>query len=185
MSNAQPTKVVIQARLSYAHLFEKHSIDGNKAKYSVSLIISKDDKKTLAKIQRAVEAAKELGKSSKWNGKIPKTLKLPLRDGDEERDEDEAYANSMFFNAASDNAPQVVDRALNAILDQSEVYSGCYANVSINFYPFASSGNMGVAAGLGNVQKVKDGEPLSGRSRAEDDFEALENEYEDDDDFLD
>lgn len=185
MSNAQPTKVVIKARLSYAHLFKPHAHEeGQTPKYSVSLIIPKSDKKLIAKIERAIEAAKQLGKTSKFGGKIPANLKLPLRDGDTDRDEDEAYADSYFINATSQQAPQIVDRNVEPILDQSEVYSGCYANVSINFYPFNTNGNKGVAAGLGNIQKLKDGEPLGGRTRAEDDFEALDDEDEDDD-FLD
>ncbi|MEE0873195.1 MAG: DUF2815 family protein, partial [Ruminococcus sp.] len=97
-----------------------------------------------------------------------------------ERD-DEAYANSYFVNANSPTAPQIVDRAVQPILDRSEVYSGCYAKVSINFYAFNSNGNRGIACGLGNIQKIRDGEPLGGRSSAADDFTA---DFDDDDDFL-
>ncbi len=97
------------------------------------------------------------------------TAKLPLRDGDTERD-DEAYKGAYFVNANSTTAPQIVDRAVQPILDRSEVYSGCYARVSINFYAFNTNGNKGIACGLGNIQKVRDGEPLSGRTSAADDF---------------
>lgn len=178
MSN---TKVVIPARLSYCNLFEAKSINDSEPKYSVSLIIPKSDKKTIAKIEAAIKAAAQAGASSKFGGKIPTNLKSPLRDGDTDREDDPAYEGSYFINANSKNAPQVVDRALNKIIDQTEVYSGCYGNVSVNFYAYNEAGNKGVAAGLGNVQKVRDGEPLGGRTRAEDDFEALEA----DDDFLD
>lgn len=177
MSN---TKVVIPARLSYCNLFEAKSINDSEPKYSVSLIIPKSDTKTITKIEKAIEAAAQAG-VAKFGGKVPANLKTPLRDGDTEREDDPAYENSYFINANSKQAPQIVDRALNKIMDQTEVYSGCYGNVSVNFYAFAASGNKGVAAGLGNVQKVRDGEPLGGRTRAEDDFEALEA----DDDFLD
>ena len=61
-------------------------------------------------------------------------------------------------------------------LDQTEVYSGCYGRISVNFYGYNSNGNRGVAAGLGNIQKLKDGEALSSRTNAEDDFEAVEDE---------
>ena len=105
-------------------------------------------------------------------------IKLPLRDGDVERD-DEAYKGHWFINANSNTAPQIVDRTVKPILDRSEVYSGCYARVSLNFYAFNSNGNKGVACGLGNIQKVRDGEPLGGRTNAADDFATL-----DDDDFL-
>ena len=105
-------------------------------------------------------------------------LKLPLRDGDIERD-DEAYKGCYFVNANSTSQPQIVDRAVQPILDRGEVYSGCFIRASINFYAFNSNGNKGVACGLGNIQKVKDGEPLGGRSSAADDFAT-----DPDDDFL-
>ena len=133
----------------------------------------------LAKIKKAIEVAKDEGKG-KWGGKIPANLKTPLRDGDIDRPEDEAYADSMFLNANSKQAPQIVDRQVQPILDQSEVYSGCYGRVSITFYAYNSNGNKGVAAGLRNVQKLRDGEPLGSRANARDEFEAVDAE----DDFL-
>lgn len=172
------TKVVIPCRLSYANIWEAQSINGSDPKYSVSAIIPKDDKATIAKIKAAIEQAKKDG-TSKWGGKIPSNLKLPLRDGDIDRPEDEAYANSYFFNANSKQAPQIVDKMVQPILDQSEVYSGCYGKISVTFYGYNANGNRGVAAGLGNIQKIKDGEPLGGKSNATDDFETEEN-----DDFL-
>jgi hypothetical protein len=166
-------------RLSYANVWEPKSINGGAEKYSVSLIISKSDTKTIAAINAAVDAAIEEGKG-KFGGKIPNkgALKLPLRDGDAERD-DEAYTGAYFVNANSTTAPQIVDKSVNPILDRSEVYSGVYAKVSINFYAFNSNGNRGIACGLGNIQKIRDGEPLGGRSSAADDFAT-----ESDDDFL-
>lgn len=174
------TKVVTgEVRLSYAHIWEQSAIEGNEPKYSVSVIVSKNDKETLRAIKEAVEEAKETGKG-KWNGKIPAVLKTPLRDGDVERPDDEAYAGCYFFNASSKNKPGIVDENVQPILDQSEVYSGCYARVSVNFYAYNANGNKGVAAGLGNIQKIKDGDSLGGATRAEDDFEAVEHE----EDFL-
>lgn len=167
-------------RLSYAHVWEPASINGGDEKYSVSLIIPKSDTKTVKAIQDAVEQAKQDGKA-KFGGKIPANLKLPLRDGDIERPDDEAYADSYFINANSKEHPQIVDKNVQPILDKNEVYSGCYARVSITLYAFNSNGNRGIACGLGNIQKVADGEPLGGRSRAEDDFTAFDD---DDDDFL-
>ena len=142
-------------------------------------MIPKDDKATIEKIEKAVDAAIEEG-IAKFGGKKPNkgAIKLPLRDGDIERD-DEAYKGHYFVNANSLTAPQVVDTQLNPILDKSEVYSGCYGRVSLSFYAFNSNGNKGVACGLNNVQKVRDGEPLGGRTTAADDFGTL-----DDDDFL-
>lgn len=166
------TKVVTGVvRLSYEHVWEPSApVEGGKPKYSVSLIIPKDDVKTITAIKQAIENAIKDG-ASKFGGKIPPkgALKLPLRDGDTERD-DEAYKGCYFVNANSTTPPQIVDRAVQPILDRSEVYSGCYARVSINFYCFNSNGNKGVACGLGNIQKVRDGEPLGGKSSAADDF---------------
>ena len=138
----------------------------------------KSDKKTIARIQKAVEAAKEDGKTRKWGGKIPPNLKLPLRDGDIDRPDDENYEDCFFLNASSKDAPQVVDRKVNPILDPMMVYSGCYCNVSVNFYAFNANGNRGVAAGLGNIQFVRDGERLSGKASADADFDALEDDDE-------
>lgn len=170
-TNKNTTKVVTGiVRLSYANVWEPASINGSNPKYSVSLIIPKSDTKTINAINAAIDAAIREG-TPKFGGKTPNkaALKLPLRDGDLERD-DEAYKGSYFVNANSTTAPQIVDRAVQPILERNEVYSGCYARVSLNFYAFNSNGNRGIACGLGNIQKVRDGEPLGGKSSAADDF---------------
>lgn len=181
-----PTKVITgEVRLSYANLWEPKSINGGAPKYSVSLIIPKSDKRTLGKIKAAIQAAYVEGESKlKGNGKtVPAlaVLKTPLRDGDAERPDDEAYADSYFVNANSGTAPGIVDNQQEPqpITVRSEIYSGVYARASVNFYAFNSNGNKGIACGLNNIQKLRDGDPLGGKSRAEDDFAAS-----DDDDFL-
>ena len=176
--NNNTTKVIVPCRFSYLHCWEPDSVNGGDPKYSVSAIIDKKDTKTINAIKAAIEQAKK-DSVSKWGGKVPANLKLPLRDGDIDRPDDEAYAGCYFFNANSRQAPQVVDRKVQPILDQSEVYSGCYCNVSVTFYGYNSNGNRGIAAGLGNVQFVKDGEALGGRAKASDDFEAMADEDED------
>lgn len=176
-----PTKVITgEIRLSYANVWEAKSINGGKPKFSVSLLIPKDDVATIDAINTAIEAAITEG-IGKFGGKIPPraSLKLPLRDGDTERD-DEAYAGHFFVNANSINAPQIVDQDVNPILDRSEVYSGCYGRVSINFYAFNTNGNRGVACGLGNIQKTRDGEPLGGHVSASSEFDT----WDADEDFL-
>lgn len=177
-NNTNSTKVITdKVRLSYANVHEPKSINGSDPKYSVSIIIPKSDAKTIAAINTAVEAAKKDG-ISKFGGKIPAALKLPLRDGDAERPDDGAYANSYFVNANSKDKPQLVDAQVRPILDPTEVYSGCYGRVSITFYAFNSNGNRGIACGLGNIQKLSDGEPLSGRTKAEDEFDtAAEDDF--------
>lgn len=167
-----PCKVITgKCRLSYEHVWEPASIDGNSPeKFSACIIIRKDDAATLQKVKRAQDTAIQEGIKSKWKGKRPTKLKLPLRDGDEERPDDEAFKGCYFINANSPRRPGVVDLARNPILDQDEIYSGCYCRFSINFYPFSANGNNGVAVGLNNVQKVANGERLAGGSSAEDDF---------------
>ena len=180
-----PTKVITgpKTRWSYANVWDPKSINGGAPTYSVSLIIPKSDTKTVEKIQAAIQAAYEEGQSKlKGNGKsVPalSVLKTPLRDGDAERPDDEAYKDSYFINANSATAPGIVDADRNPILERSEVYSGVYGRASINLYAFNSNGNKGIACGLNNLQKISDGEPLGGKSRAEDDFA---DDY--DDDFL-
>jgi hypothetical protein len=172
VKEALATKVITgKCRLSYLHVFEPVAIEeGQDKKYSVSLIIPKSDTVTVKKIKAAIEAAKESGKTSKFGGKVPPALKTPLRDGDVDRPDDEVYAGSYFINANCKTKPGLVDKDLNPIMDQNELYSGAYGRASITFYPFNTSGNKGIACGLNNIQKLADGEPLGGRSRAEDDF---------------
>lgn len=180
-----PLRVVTgpETRWSYANVWEPKAINGGTPKFSVSLIIPKSDTKTVDAIKAAIEAAYLEGQTKlKGNGKIVPplvALKKPLRDGDEERPDDEAYANSYFINANNTSAPGVVDKNCNPILDRSEVYSGVYGRAAISFYAFNSNGNKGIACSLDNLQKIKDGEHLGGKPSAEDDFAS-----EDDDEFL-
>ena len=181
---ANPTKVITgpKIRWSYANVWEPKSINGGAPKYSVSLIIPKSDTKTVTAVTNAIQAAYDEGQSKlKGNSKsVPalSAIKNPLRDGDAERPDDEAYKDSYFINANSATAPGIVDAARQPILERSEVYSGVYGRASINFYAFNSNGNKGIACGLNNLQKISDGEPLGGKTRAEDDF------ADEDEDFL-
>jgi hypothetical protein len=173
--NINPCKVVTGVvRLSYLNCWQPKSVNGGTPKYSASIIIPKSDKSTLDRIEAAIEAAYHEGEAKlKGNGKsVPSlaSLKTPLRDGDIDRPDDEAYADSYFVNANSNTAPGVVGRDLQDIIETSEMYSGVWARASLSFFAFNSNGNRGIACGLQNLQKIRDGEPLGGRSRAEDDF---------------
>ncbi|WP_126244362.1 DUF2815 family protein [Chitinophaga rhizosphaerae] len=176
-TTTNPGKVITGlVRFSYVHVFEAVALEeGQEKKFSVSLIIPKSDNETVDKINAAVEAIKAQVKA-KNGGKLPAKFKLPLRDGDEERPDDEAYANSYFLNANCKPQPGVVgplkdkDGKPLPITDPAQLYSGCYGRASINFYAFDTKGNKGIACGLNNLQKLRDGEHLGGRSRAEDDF---------------
>ena len=175
-NNPSPTKVVIPCRISFANIWEPKSINGSEEKYSVSCIIPKSDKKTLAKIHKAIEAAKEIGASKRFGGKIPTNLRLPLRDGDIDRPDDEAYANAMFINANSKDAPQIVNRKVEPILDPMECGSGDFCNVSVNFFAYNANGNKGIGAGLGNIQLIKSGTRLAGKASASSDFSTVEDD---------
>ena len=180
-----PTKVITgpNTRFSYANVWEAKSINGGAPKFSVSLIIPKSDTRTVEKIKAAIEAAYKEGEGKlKGNGRsVPalSAIKNPLRDGDTERPDDEAYSNSYFINANSATAPGIVDANCNPILERSEVYSGVYGRASISFYAFNSNGNKGIACGLNNLQLIRPGEPLGGKASAEADFAT-----DDDEDFL-
>lgn len=178
------TKVVTgKVRFSYVNIFKSRAFrEGQDAKYSICLLIPKSDKKGLAKITAAMDEAVQEGIRSKWGGKMPKNLHLPLRDGDEERaDEAPEYEGMMFLNANSNTKPGIVDKDLVQILDPDEVYSGCWGRASINFFAYDSNGNRGVGVGLNNILKLSDGERLGGsRASAEDDFS---DDFEDEEDF--
>lgn len=146
--------------------------DGETPKYNICILVPKSDTKTLTAIEKAIDAAKELGKAkiADKNGRIPSNLKVPLRDGDEERPDDPAFENCYFINANSTRKPGVVDVNLDPIMDKSEFYSGCYGRASLNFYAYNVTNSKGIACGLNNLQKLEDGEALAGGSSAAEDF---------------
>lgn len=175
-----------KVRLSYEHVFKPVQINGEgEPKYSASLLIPKGSKVTLKAIEEAIDAAIQVGvDKGHWPAGIKKSkLKLPLRDGDDDKDEDEAYQGMFFLNATSKSKPAVVDVERQKIDDESDVYSGCFVRANINFYPFKVSGNMGIAVGLNSIQKLDDGTPFGGgRSNPDEDFK--DEKYEDEFDIF-
>ena len=165
-----------KVRFSYANVWEPKSINGSEPKYSICIIIPKSDKENLKKINDAIEDAKKEG-LSKLGDKIDDNFKTPLHDGDAYRSEDEAYVGSYYINANSNTKPGIVNKSVQAIIDQSEFYSGCFGRASLVFYAYNAEGNQGIACGLQNLQKLEEGEPLSGHSSAEDDFGAVEEDF--------
>ncbi len=172
-----------EVRLSYAHLFEPHAAKPDqRAAYGTVLLIPKMDTATIQVIQRAVENAKALGKAKKgWKDVVFASPKfhLPLRDGDVERPEDEAYSGMFFINTKSyTDRPLVMDSQKTRVTDPTQVYSGCWAQAIIAVYPFDVSGNKGIAVGLNGIMKIRDDEPFSGSGNVANDFD------DDEDDFL-
>lgn len=168
-------------RLSYTHLFEKYSPEGassDNAKYMTNVLIPKSEKATIKAIESAIEVGKKMAIVSKWGGKEPKKLDLPLRDGDDR--EDDVYEDHFFVNAKCSTRPGIVDKDKQPIYDEEEIYSGVWAYVSVTFYGYDVSGNRGIACGLNNVMKFKDDERLGGRISAASDFEDIDADDDDD-----
>lgn len=159
-----------KARLSYVHLFKPYAYTpGQEEKFSCTVLIPKSDVETKARIDAAIEAAKQKGVSDKWNGQCPPILPIPVYDGDGVRPSDgmafgpECRGHWVFTaSAKADYPPEVVDANMNPIINQSEIYSGIYARVNVNFFPYAFGGKKGIGCGLGPVQKLADGEALGG-----------------------
>ena len=177
-------RVVLKGIANWPNLAQPKGINGSPAKYSLCLIIPKDDIETLNKYQAALEAAYALGEKKLATGKsMPKlsAIRCPLHDGDVEKLGQEAYANSYYLNASGRERPDVVDRDREAI-DPAEVYSGCTVNVSVTLYAYNAGGvSKGIAAGLNGVQLVKKGERFGFSQRARDDFQVLPDEDDEDD----
>jgi len=177
------TKVITgKVRLSYVHIFEPFTNKPNQeAKYSTVLLIPKSDRVTMAKLRAAQQAALAANADRLFGGKVPKTFKDTIHDGDEEGDLDKnpEYEGHWFMSVSSKTKPGIVDQDVNPIMDSTEIYSGCYARVSINCFAYSTQGNKGVSFGLNHVQKLADGDYLGGRSKAEDDFDAVGSEDDD------
>lgn len=184
-SEAPKTKIVTgEVRLSYASLWEPTAMEeGQKKKYSSAILISKKDKKTLDKVNAAIEMASVMGKEKFGKRWVPGKLKPCLKDGDIDRPEDEAYAGHYYLSAKSTQQPTMIDKSGNKIIDQTEMYSGVYAFVSLNFFPYDNV-SIGVGVGLNNIMKSRDGDAFSGRTTAEEDFADLLSGVDDTDDFL-
>ena len=193
MNENVTTKVRIgEVRFSYCHIFTPEAVaDEGEKKYSLSVIIPKSNKKLIAEIKAAIEAAVQAGISQRFEGKRPANMRSPLRDGDVDRPEDDAYANSYFINASSKTKPGIVKimkldgkNKLVEVTNEEDVYSGCYGFVSVNFFAYNNRGNKGIGAGLNNILKTRDGDYLGGRASAESDFEAIDlDEFNNADDF--
>lgn len=179
MSNTNPTFVVTgRARLSYANLTRPAGREGQEPKYSVTVLVPKTDVATMQRINAAIEAATKAGEKL-WGGRPPR-VSAPVHDGDGQRPSDgmpfgpECKGHFVFTaSCKQDRKPEIVDTMKNPIIDASQIYSGMYGRVSVNFFPYYQAGKKGVGCGLNNVQKLADGEPLGSRTTAEDDFDAV------------
>jgi len=185
--NKSETRIVVKAILSYVSVFKPYKDPEDpedKGKYKTLLIIDKDDTVSVGKIRKAIKFVEEKMITDKFAGKRPKkAIKNIFRDGDEDKD-DELFENKYYMNVSKHIKPAIVDRKLNPITDESQVYSGILANVCIDFYYYFRKDGQGITASLESIQKISDGEPLgASRVRAEDVFKEMEEDDEDYDDL--
>lgn len=180
-NQVNPTRVVTgEVRFSFVNLLKpRASQQGGEEKYSVTILVPKSDVATKQRIDAAIEAAKQVGKSKTWNGVIPPMVAIPIHDGDGVKPSDgmpfgEECKGHWVFSASTkvDQPPKIVDANMNPIINPTEVYSGMYGRIAINFGPYANAGKKGIGAYIStNVQKTRDGEPLgSSAPAAQDDF---------------
>ncbi len=158
-----------EVRLSYVHLFKPYAGERDQEeKFSCTVLIPKSDAATMGRINTAIEAAKRKGVSDKWNGVCPPIVPTTVYDGDGARPSDgnefgpECKGHWVLTaRSKADRPPEVVDQNINPVINQSEIYSGIYARVSLSFYPYYFGGKKGIGCGLNAVQKLRDGEPLA------------------------
>lgn len=171
-------------RFSYLNVFKPRAFEGKEPEYSVTLLIPKDDKKTIRKIRDAIEEQIQEGISSKWNGKKPGGLWNPLRDGDDEKaDEHPEYEGMYFVNAKSKTKPILLDEYKDEIVDETELYSGCWGRAVIAFYPFNNT-LKGIGVALNALQKKRDDEPFGNRMTLDTARDRFDDDEDDDDDLL-
>ena len=170
------TKVTLEnVRVGYVHVFETSRIGDGQPKYSVAVLLPKSDTANIARIQEAMNVAMEQGKQKKWGGRIPAILELPPKDGDvKDLVKNPEYAGCYIINCGNTTKPMVVSRSRQPITDPADFYSGCYANVIVNLFPWHNVGKSGISASLLGCQFVGDGERLAASVASVDDFAALE-----------
>ena len=179
----KPTELTVgPVRISYAYVWEpREAEEGKRPKYETMILVPESETKIVARLNKAIDAAVEAGKKrygEEWATKNKSSFKRPLKEGNEEKPGEDIYEDMLYFNAWSYNAPEIVDRQVQPILKQSEVYSGCWANISLEFYPYDNEGR-GVGVMLGNIQKVRDDEKLAGGRSAAEDFVAMDDDEDD------
>lgn len=170
MNNYETRVTTGKVRLSYVHLTKPYAFTpGAEEKYSTTILVPKSDVETKARIDAAIEAAKQQGGAEKWGGVIPPVVPTPVYDGDGVRPSDgmpfgDECKGHWVFTASSkaDYPPELVDSMLNPIIDPTEIYSGMYARVNVKFAPYLFSGKKGISCYLGPVQKLEDGPVLGG-----------------------
>lgn len=165
-----------KVRASYVSIFQpKVPQGGGEPKYSVTLLIPKNDIATVNGIYAEIEKAKQEGAQKVFGGNIPPMCRIPIHDGDGVKPTTgepfgEECRGHLVMTASAKLQPSIVGLDMQNIINPAEVYSGCYIRASLNFFAYSSNGNKGIGCGLNAVQKVEDGEPLTARVSAEEAF---------------
>ena len=163
-----------ECRFSFVHLAEPYSNNGSEPKYSLTVLMPKGDTMSKARFDAAQQSAIQDGVAKKWNGVKPPVLALSIHDGDGVRPNGEPFGpecrGHWVFTASSKNPVPMVDENTNPIIQKTDIYSGCYGRVCISLFPYNSAGKRGIGIGLEAVQKLRDGDPLSGRVSVSDAF---------------
>lgn len=174
--SAETTIIIGPVRTSFLHIWEAKAPKGStKAVYSTQLVIDENDKKTLDKIEAAIEAAAEEGKNKLGNTPLKKQRR-PLYTGVDEFPGDDFYKDKMYLNASNTRQPGIskkVGGKVVAIIDEDEMYSGVWVYAEINFFAYDNVG-VGIGCSLQNILKAKDGERLDGRRTAEQAFGSVD-----------
>ena len=182
MYNNNPTRVLTgEVRLSYCNLVAPRANNNDPTgthKYSVTLLIPKNDTAVKQNIDASIESAATDAVSKSWGGIRPPVLPIPIHDGDGVRQNGTPFGEECkgcwVITASSKNKPQVVHQNdINTELLPQDIYSGMYARVTINFFAYNRAGKKGIGCGLGNVMKTREGEPLAGGATAAADFAGI------------
>jgi len=166
-----------KARASFVNIFRpgKTLEPGQEPKYSITLLFPKDADLALLKKMAQEALAEKFGEAKLKDPAFQKRLRSPFRDQGEKAFE--GYeAGAIFVTATSKQRPGIVDGRGGDVIEEREVYSGCYVRASLRAFAYDQKGNVGVAFGLQNVQKLADGDPLGGRARPEAEFVPVEEE---------
>lgn len=163
-----------EGRVAFSHVWEPHSFEaGKQENYSLILVFEPGTDLTEMKKACIAAAKKKFGDKASAMFKNGK-LKMPWRDGSEYSEYGDPFVEgATFVTLKSKNAPGIVDHNAKPILKQMDFYSGCLARASCLCWAFDQMGNQGVTLLLNNVQKVGDGERMSGRMNAEDEFKPV------------
>jgi len=157
-------------RVAFPSVFTKRAYGDGDPKFTITMLFPKSTD------LKALEAAAEAAIKEEWPNPEtrPKRLKRPFLDGDEVTWD--GFPGCTYVRATSKYQPGVVDRKRQPITDEENFYPGCWARATVNAYTYTYMGKSGVSFGLQNLQFIRDDESFSGRTNAEDDFEALPDE---------